>query len=36
VVSVIRSALGPFTDPTSGVVSMHNVFRWLTADKPTG
>jgi len=32
--AAIESAVAPFTDPATGVISMRNVFRWVCAIKP--
>ncbi|MDP9026645.1 MAG: methyltransferase domain-containing protein, partial [Actinomycetota bacterium] len=32
--STIRTALVPFTDATTGTVTLHNTFRWVGALKP--
>jgi SAM-dependent methyltransferase len=32
--AAIESAVIPFTDPASGMISMRNVFRWVCASKP--
>jgi SAM-dependent methyltransferase len=32
--AAIEAALGPFTDPSTGVISMHNAMRWVTAVRP--
>jgi len=32
--AAIEAALVPFTDPSTGVISMHNAMRWVTAVRP--
>jgi hypothetical protein len=32
--AAIEAALVPFTDPSTGVISMHNAMRWVTARRP--
>lgn len=33
VCAAIEKAVVPFTDPATGVISMRNVFRWVSAAK---
>jgi hypothetical protein len=33
--AAIEKAVAPFTDPATGVISMRNVFRWVSAAKIT-
>jgi hypothetical protein len=32
--AAIAAAVVPFTDPATGVISMRNVFRWVSAVRP--
>jgi SAM-dependent methyltransferase len=32
--AAIEAALAPFTDPSTGEISMHNAMRWITAVRP--
>jgi hypothetical protein len=32
--AAIEAALAPFTDPSTGEISMHNAMRWVTAVRP--
>lgn len=32
--AAIEAALAPFTDPSTGEISMHNAMRWVTAARP--
>jgi SAM-dependent methyltransferase len=32
--AAIESAVAPFTEPATGIISMRNVFRWACASKP--
>jgi hypothetical protein len=32
--AAIEAALAPFTDPSTGAISMHNAMRWATARRP--
>jgi SAM-dependent methyltransferase len=32
--AAIENAVIPFTDPATGTIVMHNVFRWVTAARP--
>ncbi len=32
--AAIEEALAPFTDPSTGEISMHNAMRWVTAVRP--
>ena len=34
VCAAIEQAVAPFTDPATGVISMRNVFRWVSAENP--
>jgi SAM-dependent methyltransferase len=34
VAAAIEKAVVPFTDPATGVISMRNVFRWVSARRP--
>jgi hypothetical protein len=32
--AAIEGALAPFTDPSTGEISMRNAMRWVTARRP--